>query len=79
MICWNDPVNLMTYVTHVFQKVFGNLDQAFARRDEGQRSGNDERDRREKDRDHIGERVRIAQSQVGYMDAGRHLDRCEEQ
>ena len=23
VICWNDPVNLMTYVTHVFQKVFG--------------------------------------------------------
>ncbi len=23
VICWNDPVNLMTYVTHVFQRVFG--------------------------------------------------------
>ena len=23
VICWNDPVNLMDYVTHVFQKVFG--------------------------------------------------------
>lgn len=23
VICWNDPVNLMAYVTHVFQKVFG--------------------------------------------------------
>ena len=23
VICWNDPVNLMTYVTHVFQVVFG--------------------------------------------------------
>ncbi len=23
VICWNDPVNYMTYVTHVFQKVFG--------------------------------------------------------
>jgi ATP-dependent Clp protease adaptor protein ClpS len=23
VICWNDPVNLMSYVTHVFQKVFG--------------------------------------------------------
>jgi ATP-dependent Clp protease adaptor protein ClpS len=23
VICWNDPVNLMTYVTHVFQIVFG--------------------------------------------------------
>ena len=23
IICWNDPVNLMTYVTHVFQIVFG--------------------------------------------------------
>jgi ATP-dependent Clp protease adaptor protein ClpS len=22
-IVWNDPVNLMTYVTYVFQKVFG--------------------------------------------------------
>jgi ATP-dependent Clp protease adaptor protein ClpS len=22
VICWNDPVNLMDYVTHVFQKVF---------------------------------------------------------
>ncbi|MCW5557159.1 MAG: ATP-dependent Clp protease adaptor ClpS [Verrucomicrobiae bacterium] len=23
VICWNDPVNHMTYVTHVFQTVFG--------------------------------------------------------
>ena len=23
VICWNDPVNLMEYVTHVFQTVFG--------------------------------------------------------
>lgn len=23
VVCWNDPVNLMHYVTHVFQKVFG--------------------------------------------------------
>ena len=23
VICWNDPVNLMAYVTHVFQRVFG--------------------------------------------------------
>jgi ATP-dependent Clp protease adaptor protein ClpS len=23
VICWNDPVNLMTYVTHVFRTVFG--------------------------------------------------------
>ena len=23
VICWNDPVNLMPYVTHVFQQVFG--------------------------------------------------------
>ena len=23
VICWNDAVNLMTYVTHVFQQVFG--------------------------------------------------------
>jgi ATP-dependent Clp protease adaptor protein ClpS len=23
VVCWDDPVNLMTYVTHVFQKVFG--------------------------------------------------------
>jgi ATP-dependent Clp protease adaptor protein ClpS len=23
VICWNDPVNLMDYVTHVFQSVFG--------------------------------------------------------
>ncbi|MBC8125635.1 MAG: ATP-dependent Clp protease adapter ClpS [Gloeobacteraceae cyanobacterium ES-bin-144] len=23
VICWNDPVNLMTYVSHVFQTVFG--------------------------------------------------------
>jgi ATP-dependent Clp protease adaptor protein ClpS len=23
VICWNDPVNLMDYVTHVFRTVFG--------------------------------------------------------
>jgi ATP-dependent Clp protease adaptor protein ClpS len=23
VVCWNDPVNLMDYVTHVFQKIFG--------------------------------------------------------
>ena len=23
VICWNDPVNLMTYVSHVFQTIFG--------------------------------------------------------
>lgn len=23
VICWNDPVNFMDYVTHVFQAVFG--------------------------------------------------------
>lgn len=23
VICWNDPVNYMEYVTHVFQEVFG--------------------------------------------------------
>ncbi len=23
VVCWNDPVNYMAYVTHVFQKVFG--------------------------------------------------------
>jgi ATP-dependent Clp protease adaptor protein ClpS len=23
VICWDDPVNTMHYVTHVFQKVFG--------------------------------------------------------
>ena len=23
VICWDDPVNLMDYVTHVFQEVFG--------------------------------------------------------
>ena len=23
VVCWNDPVNLMDYVTHVLQKVFG--------------------------------------------------------
>lgn len=23
VICWDDPVNLMEYVTHVFRKVFG--------------------------------------------------------
>ena len=29
VVCWNDPVNLMDYVTHVFQKVFGwNLQKA---------------------------------------------------
>ena len=29
VICWNDPVNLMQYVTHVFQIVFGwNLQKA---------------------------------------------------
>lgn len=22
VICWNDPVNLMPYVTHVFQQIF---------------------------------------------------------
>jgi ATP-dependent Clp protease adaptor protein ClpS len=22
VVCWNDPVNLMQYVTHVFQQVF---------------------------------------------------------
>lgn len=22
VVCWNDPVNLMDYVTHVFQQVF---------------------------------------------------------
>ena len=27
VICWNDPVNLMVYVTHVFQVVFGWLRQ----------------------------------------------------
>ncbi len=31
VICWNDPVNLMVYVTHVFQKVFG-WDEAKARK-----------------------------------------------
>jgi ATP-dependent Clp protease adaptor protein ClpS len=23
VICWDDPINLMDYVTHVFQSVFG--------------------------------------------------------
>ena len=23
VVCWDDPVNLMDYVSHVFQKVFG--------------------------------------------------------
>jgi ATP-dependent Clp protease adaptor protein ClpS len=23
VVCWNDPVNIMDYVTHVFQQVFG--------------------------------------------------------
>lgn len=23
VVCWDDPVNLMVYVTHVFQRVFG--------------------------------------------------------
>ena len=23
VVCWNDPVNFMDYVTHVFQAVFG--------------------------------------------------------
>ena len=23
VVCWDDPVNLMDFVTHVFQKVFG--------------------------------------------------------
>jgi ATP-dependent Clp protease adaptor protein ClpS len=23
VICWNDPVNLMVYVTHVFMNIFG--------------------------------------------------------
>lgn len=23
VVCWNDPVNYMEYVTHVFQVVFG--------------------------------------------------------
>ncbi len=23
VVCWNDPVNFMEYVAHVFQKVFG--------------------------------------------------------
>lgn len=23
VFCWNDPVNLMVYVTHVFMKLFG--------------------------------------------------------
>ena len=29
VICWDDPINLMDYVTHVFQVVFGwNLQKA---------------------------------------------------
>jgi ATP-dependent Clp protease adaptor protein ClpS len=29
VVVWNDPVNLMTYVTYVFQKLFGfSLDKA---------------------------------------------------
>jgi ATP-dependent Clp protease adaptor protein ClpS len=31
VIVWNDPVNLMTYVTYVFRKLFG-YSQAHARR-----------------------------------------------
>jgi len=23
VVCWNDPVNLMVYVTHVFMRIFG--------------------------------------------------------
>ena len=23
VVCWDDPINLMEYVTHVFQQVFG--------------------------------------------------------
>jgi ATP-dependent Clp protease adaptor protein ClpS len=23
VVCWNDPVNFMVYVTHVFMKIFG--------------------------------------------------------
>jgi ATP-dependent Clp protease adaptor protein ClpS len=23
VVCWDDPVNLMNYVTHVFMKIFG--------------------------------------------------------
>jgi ATP-dependent Clp protease adaptor protein ClpS len=23
VVCWNDPINLMSYVTYVFQKLFG--------------------------------------------------------
>jgi ATP-dependent Clp protease adaptor protein ClpS len=23
VVCWNDPINYMEYVTHVFQQVFG--------------------------------------------------------
>ena len=23
VICWNDPINLMSFVTHVFMKIFG--------------------------------------------------------
>ena len=23
VVCWNDPVNFMNYVTHVFMKIFG--------------------------------------------------------
>lgn len=31
VVCWNDPVNLMPYVSHVFQVVFG-WDRAKAER-----------------------------------------------
>ena len=31
VVCWNDPVNLMPYVTHVFRTVFG-WDRAVAER-----------------------------------------------
>jgi ATP-dependent Clp protease adaptor protein ClpS len=23
VVCWNDPVNLMVYVTHIFMRIFG--------------------------------------------------------
>jgi ATP-dependent Clp protease adaptor protein ClpS len=23
VVCWNDPINLMSFVTHVFMKIFG--------------------------------------------------------
>ena len=23
VVCWNDPVNLMVFVTHIFMKIFG--------------------------------------------------------